>query len=65
MDKNDLEVYTVQEVAEILRIGKNKAYALIKSGCLSSIRIGGKTIVPRTCVQSFLDDKNNYKKITV
>lgn len=34
--KNEPEVMTVIEVARVLRIGKNKAYALLSSGQLAS-----------------------------
>lgn len=37
------DVLSVQEVAKILRIGKNKAYGIINDGNLSSIKMGGKS----------------------
>ena len=39
MLKDQPEVLTVSEVAKILRIGKNKAYALVKNKSLSSIKV--------------------------
>ncbi len=42
MRKDQPEVVSVSEVAKILRIGKNKAYALVKNGSLSLIKVGGK-----------------------
>ena len=59
MLKDQPEVLTVLEVAKILRIGKNKAYALIKSGELSSVKIGKKVIVPKICLIRFLVDTKN------
>ncbi len=59
MLKEQPEVLTVSEVAKILRIGKNKAYALIKSGELASVRIGKKVIVPKICLIRFLVDTKN------
>ena len=58
MLKDEPEVLTVSETAKILRIGKNKAYTLIKDGTLSSIRLGGKIIVPKMCLVSFLTGTN-------
>ena len=58
MLKDEPEVLTVSETAKILRIGKNKAYTLVKDGVLSSIRLGGKIIVPKMCLVSFLAGKN-------
>ena len=61
MLKNEPEVMTVIEAAKVLRLGKNKTYDLINSGRLSSIKVGGKTIVPKMCIVSFLTDTNNYQ----
>lgn len=52
---------TVLEAAKVLRLGKNKTYDLINSGRLSSIKVGGKTIVPKMCIVSFLTDTKNYQ----
>ncbi len=59
--KDEPEVLTVLEVAKILRIGKNAAYNLISNGSLSSIKVGGKIIVPKMCVVAFLTDTKNYQ----
>ena len=61
MLKNEPEVLTVTEAAKILRIGKNKAYDLIKNGKLSSIKMGGKIIVPKMCLVRFLTDTDNFQ----
>ena len=61
MLKNEPEVMTVIEAAKVLRLGKNKTYDLINSGRLSSIRVGGKTIVPKMCIVAFLTDTKNYQ----
>ena len=45
----------------MLRIGINKTYSLINSGALSSIKIGGKIIVPKICLMQFLSDTKNYQ----
>ena len=61
MLKEYYDVLSVTEVAKILRIGKNKAYELIGSKKLQSIRLGGKIIVPKMCLINFLIDEKNYK----
>ena len=61
MLKNEPEVMTVIEAAKVLRLGKNKTYDLINSGRLSSIKVGGKIIVPKMCIVSFLMDTKNYQ----
>lgn len=59
--KDEPEVMTVLEVSRVLRLGKNKTYTLINSGRLSSIKVGGKIIVPKICLVAFLMDTNNYQ----
>ena len=61
MLKNEPEVMTVLEAAKVLRLGKNKTYDLINSGRLSSIKVGGKIIVPKMCLVAFLTDTKNYQ----
>jgi excisionase family DNA binding protein len=38
---------TVDEAAEVLRIGRNGAYAAVANGCLPSVRIGRTIRIPR------------------
>jgi excisionase family DNA binding protein len=57
--QSEPEVLTVHDVARLLRIGKNKAYSLVKSGRLKSIHIGGKTIVPKVNLIEFLVGQNS------
>ena len=59
--RGEPEVMTVVEAAKLLRVGKNKAYSLISSGKLKSIKIGGKILVPKLCLVGFLTDENNYQ----
>jgi excisionase family DNA binding protein len=48
------DVLTVRELAAILRIGKNAAYALISDGAIVSVRVGRKYLVPKNCILDFL-----------
>ena len=43
----ELQFLTVDEVAKLLRIGKNLAYDLIREGVIPSIRLGNRILVPR------------------
>lgn len=61
MFRSEPEVMTVTEAAKLLRIGKNKAYGLVNSGRLPSIKVGGKIIVPKMGLVSFLTDEKNYR----
>jgi excisionase family DNA binding protein len=48
-------VLRVAEVASVLRIGRNAAYALVASGDLPSIRVGRSVRVTRASLAIFLD----------
>ena len=41
------DVLTVKELCEALKIGRNSAYALIRSGKIKSIRIGRNIKIPK------------------
>lgn len=48
------EVLKVKDVAAALQVGRNKAYELVKSGAIRSVRIGGRGIrVPREALEEF------------
>ncbi len=51
---NENDVLLVEDVQRILRIGRNKAYELVSSGRIKSIKIGTKRIIPKTCLIEFL-----------
>ncbi len=63
--KDEPELMTVMEAAKILRLGKNKTYDLVNSGRLSSIKVGGRIIIPKMCIVEFLTDSNNFQNNSV
>lgn len=54
MLQNQPEVLTITELASVLRIEKNKAYQLVSSREIESMKIGCKAIVPKLSVAKFL-----------
>lgn len=52
------DVVSVDELTAMLHIGKNKAYELINSNTIQSIRIGKKHIIPKFRVIEFLMSSN-------
>jgi excisionase family DNA binding protein len=38
--RQDMRAYTVEQVAEILHVGRDKVYSLLRTGQLRSIKIG-------------------------
>ncbi|MGN0607387.1 MAG: helix-turn-helix domain-containing protein [Oscillospiraceae bacterium] len=58
MFSNYPDVVSVDELTAMLHIGKNKAYELINSNTIQSIRIGKKYIIPKFRVIEFLMSSN-------
>ncbi|BFK24933.1 MAG: helix-turn-helix domain-containing protein [Blautia producta] len=48
------DVLQIDDIMEILKIGRNKAYDLIHAGEIKSLRIGRKIRVPKACMIDFL-----------
>ena len=46
---------TVEEMAAVLRIGRNPAYHLVKDGSIQSIRVGRSIRVPRNALIQFVE----------
>lgn len=54
MFNNYPDVMTVEQVAEVLRIGKNSAYKLVKSCQIGYKKVGRKYIIPKSCVIDYV-----------
>ena len=50
------DVLTVKELAEVLRIGKNAAYSLVRDGKVVGIRVGRKLLIPKIRIVDFLNE---------
>jgi len=48
------DVLTVEQLAQILGIGQNAAYQLVKSGAIGCKRIGRNIRIPKLCVVDYL-----------
>ena len=51
----DSPLLTVPELAQLLRIGRNKAYEVVATGALPVVRIGRLIRVPRAAVDRWID----------
>lgn len=49
-------VLSVQQLAEVLQIGRNSAYDLVKSGQIRSIRIGKTIRIPQAALLEYLNN---------
>ena len=47
-------ILTVKEVAEVLGLGRNTVYELVRQGQIRSIRIGRQIKVPKSALVEFL-----------
>ncbi len=60
-DKTDQEpttpkaTLTVTEAADALGIGRDLAYALVRSGRLRTVRLGRRIVVPKRALDELLD----------
>lgn len=63
MEENKTLVISIEQLCHLLQIGKNVAYKLLASGEISAFKVGRVWKIPRTSVQSFIDQHS--KKISV
>ena len=52
------DILIVEELCEVLRIGKNTAYKLLKSGEINSIKIGKIYKIPKKSVRKYLEQNS-------
>ena len=55
MLENYNETITIDDLCEILHIGKNKAYELLKWEFIKSLKVRKRYIIPKQCVINFLN----------
>ena len=56
--ENYKEVLSVQDVYNILPIGRNNVYKLLNSNKIKNIRVGNKIIIPKQYLVDFLQSAN-------
>lgn len=56
---NGKRVYTVEEIMDILNIGKNSAYTLVHSGAFHYVKVGGHYRISKKSFDSWLDNIGN------
>lgn len=55
------ELLTIPETGKIIKAGRTYTYSLINSGALKAVKIGKKTLVPRSSIESFIAALQPYK----
>ncbi|HDR8505480.1 TPA: helix-turn-helix domain-containing protein [Bacillus cereus] len=61
MFENYDDVVHVEDLMEMLDIGRNKAYELLQSGKVKSFKIGKSYRIPKVCIQRYVLSKVNMK----
>ncbi len=58
MLENYKDVLSVQDLYNILPIGRNSIYKLLNSNTIKNIRVGNKIIIPKQSLIDFLQTAN-------
>ncbi len=61
MDNDFSPLITIEELCEVLMIGRNAAYKLLTSGKIKSFRIGRVWKIPRDSIQTYIMEQSNLK----
>jgi len=48
--------YSIKEACEALSVGKTTIYELISNGSLKRVKIGSKTVIPRSSLMALLGE---------
>lgn len=62
MLNNYRDILTVYDVAEVLYIGKNRAYELLASGELKGFKIGRVWKIPKEAVQEYISSHSHLEQ---
>ena len=54
MFENYDDVVTVEQLAKMLKIGRNTAYDLVRTSTIKSVRVGRKYIIPKSAITTYL-----------
>jgi len=57
------DIVTVKELCQMLKIGRNTAYDLVKSGKLNSVRIGARYLIPKVYIVTYLQKQSGLPEI--
>lgn len=49
------DVLTADEVAEVLRVGRNTVYDCVRTGAIPSVRLGRRLLVPKAALLRLLE----------
>ena len=61
---DEIKMYSMKELQQIMHIGKNTAYKLVKLKGFPTIQIGNKILVPHNQLCKWIEN-NNHSKINI
>ncbi len=50
------QTVTVEEAGQVIGVGRNLAYELVRTGQLPSLRVGRRIVVPKAVLDRFLEN---------
>ena len=56
------DILTIEELCEILKIGRNRAYELLESGAIKGFRLGKPWKIPRSAVENYLKQQSGIEQ---
>ncbi len=56
MQSDEVQAYTVEEAAHLLRLSEGHLRRLIKGGSIRVKRVGTRILVPATAIREFLEN---------
>jgi len=59
LDNPDKRTYQVDEIAELLGIGRSSAYELVKQGLFRTVKIGTAIRISKKSFDDWLDSQSN------
>ncbi len=65
MFENYNEIMTIDEVCEVLMIGRNRCYHLLGDGAIKGFRIGSVWKIPRDALMEYIRDSSASRGNTV
>ena len=63
-EPRDIIMYNVKDIKSIFNISQTQAYALVNANGFPTVRIGGKILVEKYALQSWLD-RNKGKTVAI
>ena len=61
MTEENIVMYTVKDVQQLFRCGRDKAYAIMQTGGFPSIRVGSTYLVEKKALEKWVDKQQGRR----